>query len=374
MHVVMFASAPAFGGGEQYLIDLATGLIKRGHSVTVAVNGGIADEFRRRGVAVRVVHLGPKLSRRNSAQLLFFPFWLLYVLGWILCYRLRQPIDLLHCQYKKEEILVSIAARILRIRLIWTEHGPLPGFLARRRVLVAAYRWASQFASQVIAVSEATRQDLITHGLDQGKIKTIHNGVVVHPLAPGRRHPIPGRLLSIGRLIPGKGHSVLIYSMQHILREAPETHLIILGDGPLASALTALVRNLALDDHITFLGHVSREDVRREIERSVGVIMPSLPEVGGEGLPYAIVEAMERGCPVVATRTGGIPELVQDGKTGILVDDCTPEGFATHILCLLKDSERAQVFADNARSAVERQFSLSAMLDATERAFAVAAR
>ncbi len=369
----MVASAPCFGGGEQYLLDIADGLRKKGHTVTIAVNRTLAAEFLQRGVDVDELRLGPKLSRRNALQIFWFPVWFLYITAWLLHRSLRQRVDVVHCQYKKEQVLVSLAARLLRLRLIWTEHGPLPGFVARQPWLVAAYRKLAALPEQIIAVSAATRQDLIAHGIDGTRVTVIYNGVAMNPLGQERRAPIPARLLSIGRLIPGKGHSLLIRSMPSVLAEVPQASLVIAGDGPLAGSLATLVDELGLGHAVKLLGHVERDMVRREIEMSSVIVMPSVPQIGGEGLPYAIVEAMERGRPVVATRTGGIPELVEDGRTGLLVDNCTPDGLAAAILSLLKDPERRETFSGNARSAAEHRFSFTAMIDSTEQALAPAA-
>lgn len=366
MRIVAIVSAPAFGGGEQYLLDLITGLRRKGHSVMLAANPTIASEFRQRGVEVRAIPIGRKLSRGNALQIAWFPARLLYMIAWLFREHRRAPIDVVHCQYKKEQVLVSLAARCLGLRLIWTEHGPLPGFVGGNRWLVAAYRRLSRLPEKIIAVSQATRANLVAHGVDGEKIVTIYNGVAVDPLDRQFRPPVSGRLLAIGRLIPGKGHALLIRAMPRILAEAPNSRLVIAGAGPLAEDLAMLVRELNLEANVKLLGHVGRAAVRREIEASSVIVMPSVPEVGGEGLPYAIVEAMERGRPVVATRTGGIPEMVEDGKTGILVDDCTPDGFAAAIIRLLRNPLQAGVLSRSARLAMQQRFSLCSMIDATE--------
>ena len=366
MHVVMIASAPYFSGGEQYLLDVAAALRARGHVVTVAANRRLASELRQRGIEAKVLPLGPKLSGRNIIQVVLFPLWWLYLTTWLATLHLRRNVGVVHCQYKKEQVLVSLAAAFLGIRLVWTEHGPLPGFMAGKRWLIAVYRILSALPERIIAVSEATRWDLIAHGLDGNKIVTIPNGILTAPPAGPPPRGL-ARIFSAGRLIAGKGHALVIEAMPYVVERVPEATLAIAGDGPLASELNRLSERLHLKDKVTLLGHIPREEVRRQIEASSLVVVPSLASVGGEGLPYVILEAMERGRPVVATRSGGIPDVVEDGKTGLLVERCTPQALAGAILSLLEDPDRAAELGREARRAIERKFSFAAMIDATEK-------
>ena len=118
------------------------------------------------------------------------------------------------------------------------------------------------------------------------------------------------RLLCVGRLIPIKGHIVLLRAFAEAKRELPDLQLDIAGRGPLEPALKALASELGIADAVHFLGHVS--PIQAAIERAAVVVVPSM----GEGFGMVALEAMERARPVIAAAIGGLGELVRDGETG----------------------------------------------------------
>ena len=120
-------------------------------------------------------------------------------------------------------------------------------------------------------------------------------------------------LLCVGRLIPIKGHIVLLRAFAAARRRIPDLQLHIAGRGPLEPALRALAMELELEDSIRFLGYVT--PVQRAIEDAAIVVVPSM----GEGFGMVALEAMERARPVIAAEIGGLGELVEDGVTGLLV-------------------------------------------------------
>jgi glycosyltransferase involved in cell wall biosynthesis len=121
------------------------------------------------------------------------------------------------------------------------------------------------------------------------------------------------RLLCVGRLIPIKGHIVLMRAFAAAKQQLPELELEIAGRGPLEPALKALARELGITDSVRFLGQVS--PIQSAIERAAVVVVPSM----GEGFGMVALEAMERARPVIAASIGGLGELVRDGETGVLV-------------------------------------------------------
>jgi glycosyltransferase involved in cell wall biosynthesis len=157
------------------------------------------------------------------------------------------------------------------------------------------------------------------------------------------------RFLCVGRLIPIKGHVVLLRAFRRVLDERPDARLDIAGRGVLEHGLKDFSRELGLNEAVTFLGHVT--PISAAIEGSTAVVVPSL----GEGFGMVALEAMERGRPVIATAIGGLEDLVRDGESGLLVPPNEAEPLAEAMLALANDPERARAMGrEGRRRALER--------------------
>src|SRR5205823_7031874 len=172
-------------------------------------------------------------------------------------------------------------------------------------------------------------------GFDGGSFEVVHYGIDPDGEPQPYADDVP-RLLCVGRLIPIKGHIVLLRAFAEAKRELPDLQLEIAGRGPLEPALKALARELGVLDAVRFLGHVS--PIQAEIERAAVVVVPSM----GEGFGMVALEAMERARPVVAAEIGGLGELVQDGRTGYLVPPADVGPLTEAIAGLLRAPELAR--------------------------------
>ncbi|HJQ74962.1 MAG TPA: glycosyltransferase [Gaiellaceae bacterium] len=168
------------------------------------------------------------------------------------------------------------------------------------------------------------------------------------------------RLLCVGRLIPIKGHIVLLRAFAEAKRELPGLELDVAGRGPLEPALRALARELGIADSVHFLGHVS--PIQGAIERSQVVVVPSM----GEGFGMVALEAMERARPVVAAAIGGLGELVQDGETGLLVPPGEAGPLRDAIVRLAGDPELARRMGEAGRRRALHRFLQTFCTDRTE--------
>ena len=192
-------------------------------------------------------------------------------------------------------------------------------------------------------------------GLDPSRRLTIYNGVDTERFhwAPHDRDPAsPPTILVVAHLIPEKGIDILLRGFARL--EDPTARLVIVGDGPQQAELRGLAQQLGIDTRTEFVG--LRDDVQSCLHAADVFVHPA---IWAEAFGWTIAEAMASGCPVVASRTGGIPELIEDGESGLLVEPRDPEGIAAALNRLLASPELRQRLAAAARRRVEERFSLS---------------
>ncbi len=235
-----------------------------------------------------------------------------------------------------------------RMRSSWRRRFQLPRLLS--------------FADQVIAPSRARASESARIGYAKERIHCIPNGVDIEAFKPGVRDE--ELLARIGvrrrdkcivvpaRLEPVKGVDVLIRALPRISRAVPETKILLIGDGSERDSLIALAGKLGVRDRIAFLGNRPREEMPRHLRLGSLAVLPSR----SEGLPLACLEAMATGLPVVASRVGGLPEMIDDLETGRLVDAEDPAALASTIVELLSagKSVRRGMGRQGRRIAVDR--------------------
>jgi glycosyltransferase involved in cell wall biosynthesis len=234
-------------------------------------------------------------------------------------------------------------------------------------------RLTSGMDDLVIAVCELARQAEIERaGVSPEKVVTVYNGLdaaefagvdqeraalVRQGLAIPRGTPV---VAAVGRLHPQKDFPTLLRAMARVHEAVPGARLLVVGDGMLRGDLEAQARSLELSSSVVFTGQ--RADVPELLNAVDLFALSSL----WEGLPNVVLEAMAAGLPVVGTRVGGVPEVVVDGVTGILVPPRDPEALASGIAQLLSDSELSQRMGDAGRARVVEQYSVERMVRETE--------
>ena len=236
-------------------------------------------------------------------------------------------------------------------------------------------RWSLRAPRHVVTVCESFAADLASKGVDRRRITVRHNSIKPFPLpAPGvtegirRTLPAAGILLSVGRLSREKGHVDLIRALGLLRRQWPrdEFHLLLVGEGPERSRIEAARAEEGLGDRVTLTG--LQRDVGPYYAIADVVVMPS----HSEGSPNALLEAMIAGAAVVATRAGGIPEIVVHEETAILVGSRDPKGLATAIHGLLHDPEKRRRLGEKATVAARSGYSPEAYRQSLGRLYAQA--
>jgi L-malate glycosyltransferase len=256
--------------------------------------------------------------------------------------------------------------------------GRVPALVAARRVDFhlrgnSLSRWKQRQVDCFIAASEAIRQMLIHDGVPAERTTTVHEGIdVEHVLAAPavnvheafwlpHHAPIVG---NVAALVPHKGQRYLIDAAHLVVREIPDARFIILGEGELRDALERQVREHHLEKHVLLPGF--RTDVLGCIKSFDVFAMSSVTE----GLGTSLLDAMACSRPIVATRTGGIPEVVEDGVTGRLVPPRDAARLAQAIVRLLRDEPLRRQMGDAGFARVNERFTVDRMVAETSAAYA----
>ncbi|OLD97443.1 MAG: hypothetical protein AUI36_45585, partial [Cyanobacteria bacterium 13_1_40CM_2_61_4] len=333
--VLHLQKVAGISGSEAHLISLLPRLKERGWDIRFLMlhehepgAWDFAGELTARGIPLDAIPLAADVD-----PIAFFR------LGAYLA-RLRPTI--LHTHLVHADVYGQLTGALTGVSVrVSTKHGfnefrENPGFALGDRAIAT-------FAHTHIAISRGLARYLEeVEGFDGSSFEIVHYGIEPDgaPRAYGGRQP---RLLCVGRLIPIKGHIVLLRAFAEARRQLPELRLDIAGRGPLEPALRALAKELEVDDAIRFLGYVA--PVQRAIEDVAIVVVPSM----GEGFGMVALEAMERARPVIAAEIGGLGELVEEGVTGLLVPPGEADPLAEAIVRLARDLPAATEMGEAGR-------------------------
>lgn len=281
-------------------------------------------------------------------------------------YLSSERIAIIHTHDYKGNLLGALATAGLGVHHIASARGYTERTLALR-LYKSIDLITLRFVPQIVTVSDHVRRQLITAGLPPDRIVTIYNAIDVASfaslvangnLAPWRRElglSASNFLVTIvGRLTPEKGHADFLQAASEIYRAIPESRFLVVGGGPLATDLQSQARSLGLGGIALFLGYL--EDVANVMAVSDVIVISSRRE----GLPNVLLEALSLGKPVVATEVGGIPEVIEDRETGVLVPAGNPEALAQAVIELYNRPDIAEKIGLQGRQLVEQSFSTRA--------------
>jgi len=285
----------------------------------------------------------------------------------------ERRVAILHTHEFFMNSLGLVASRLTGVPLVATAHGK--SYYADRLRRRVAYRLVGRYASRMVAVSEDVKRFLEQRaGVSSDRIVVVPNGVPVHDPPSYERVSKLRKDLdlnehtrvigTVGSLYPVKGHTYLIDAAVPVVRRFPDVVFLVVGRGGLRDELEAQAQRLGVASRFHFLGH--REDVRDLLGVCEVFVLPSL----SEGMPLSILEAMAAGIPAVATRVGGVPEVIEDGKAGILVPPADSHALAKGIATLLEDRTLATKMGNSAREVVARRFCLTRMVQAYQEIYA----
>lgn len=355
------------GGAQENTLLTIRGLQALGYEVELAVGPQAGPEGSLAVPEGTVVHRIPTLVREIRPWADLRALWALYRLA-------RRGYDVVHTHTSKGGVLGRIAARWASTPLVvHTPHGHVyHGYGGRLRSRFFAWVeriLATRWTDALVALTESEKRDHLKHGVGSPeRWHVIPSGVEMerYQRAGSLRRQDLGLSQDafvvgcVARLVPVKGIEDAIEATARLTDVSPPVHLVLVGDGPQRLALQRLAKERGIGDRTHFLG--LRRDVPELLPLFDLLVLPSR----NEGMGRVIVEAQAAGVPVVATKVGGIPDLVTDGETGILVPPADPVALATAIRSLVEDRETRARMGAAARAHVARDLSAEAMVRALD--------
>lgn len=353
LRVVMLVESVYGGGAERFTVGLSRALADRGEHVVVCASRGVGRNRE------------PIAHETGVDVLMLGRTRMLSPLAWarLVRYLRRERVDVLHAHMYGSNVWAPVLGRLGGVPVVvatehsWTYEGQ------RVRQLLDRF-WVGPGVDAFVAVSpEDARRMAEIEKVPAGKIRMIPTGLLRDPdelagapatvrdeLGLGPDVPVVG---AVGHLRPMKAMDVLVDAFARVAERVPDAHLIIAGDGPLRPDIERQIAALGVGERVHLLG--VREDVPAVLASSDVVAMPS----DSEGSPIALIEAMTAGRPVVATRVGGVPAILDEGRCGVLVPPRDPGALAAAVQSLLADRDRAERLGEVAAERARAEYGIA---------------
>lgn len=339
-----------WGGQEIRIVREAAGMAARGNKVIIAapVFSNIFSRAQEAGLQVQ-----PAEFRKKSPLSVFRTAAMIDKV---------RP-DIINTHSSADSWVSSIAAKLSKAgpKLIRTRHLSTP--ISRSFLSRVIY---DLLPDAVMTTGEEIRQRMIgVNGFRASAICSIPTGIDLGRFDPEKIKPAfkPDNFAvgMVGVLRSWKGHVFFLKAVPDIVKEIPQAHFYIVGEGPQRENIERIIREMSLQDGVSLLGH--REDIP-EIMASLDVIVH--PSYAGEGIPQSLLQALAMKRPVIASDAGAIKEIIQDGTTGFLIKPEDPRLIAEKVTELYLRSDLREVFGENGRRLVVEKHSIEQMLDKIE--------
>lgn len=354
MTILFLISSEGYYGVENMIVTLARHLSQLGCQCVVGVfcnshspHTEVAEQAQRQGLTVEIVRCKGRWDWKAVAQ--------------IRKLLVKHNVDILHPHGYKADVYAYAASWRNRVALLATSHN-WPSELLTMRVYAALDRLVLRKFDKVIVVSDVVGDILRRWGVAPDHVSNIFNGVDIENFQSSsavqrNEFATDGQSLVgfVGRFVPEKGGALLLRAAQQVLAIRPKTKFVLVGEGPSRKEWETIATQLGIRERVSFAG--VRDDMPGIYASLDIVVLPSLIEA----LPMCLLEAMAAGRPVIATRVGAIPRLIQSGKNGLLLDPGDVNGLAAAILRLLGDPELARRLGESGRAHVAHHFSAAAM-------------
>jgi L-malate glycosyltransferase len=355
------AGSAGYGGGERYLEVLFDKLDRKKFTpfLICPESGPFVEKMTAKGIPTALVDLAPLLN----------PFALMRLRGLLK----QNHVTILQTHGARANVYGRLAAWLAGVPcVVATVHNSIRDYdvsLVKRWIYRRLLRLTLPWADRVICVSEALARDVLIdcpaaasltrtvwNGVDRVWFSTVGNRNTIRKECGVGEGPV---LLMVARLASEKGHRFLIQALPGLLAEWPSLVCLFVGEGEYREALADLARKNGVDRSCRFVG--ARNDLVDWYAAADVVVLPSL----SEGFPFVLLEALAMSCPVVATNVNGVPEIIRDNCTGVLVPPRNPKALEAALRTLLRDPYLAARLGRAGQQAVAVRFTAEKMVQNT---------
>ena len=283
--------------------------------------------------------------------------------------RLRKAkIKVVLANYGPTGVALMRVCRIHRIPMVVHFHGYDAHKDSIREAYKPSYIQLGMECARIIVVSERMRSALNALGMPQEKMRLVRCGANATLFSPRESLPAEPTFLGVGRFVDKKAPYLTLLAFKDVHDRYPAAKLILAGDGSLLEATKNLAGSMGLEGAVTFPGILAPAEVAEQMRRSTAFVQHSLVPLSGpdagdsEGTPVAILEAMLTGIPVIATRHAGIGEVIDDGKTGILINERDVAGMSRAMATIIESKELNRRMGADAREVALKRFTSDAYI------------
>lgn len=339
---ILFFSAffrPYVGGAEVFVEEVSRRLVSLGWDVTVLtarLSPSLTEEESSQGVRIVRIGLGIRLDKYLYPCLAFWK-------------SLSIPHDIIYAVLESYAGLAAALYKLFTRRptVLNIQSGTLDDWKRGLWLNLLFRRFIHTMPDKVHAISKHLAER--ARRLGAKRVAVIPNGIDLKKFSISVPRD-PRKIVCVGRLYAVKGQQYLVEAMPEVLKKFPDAKLHLVGDGPDRERLAFSVERLGLKDQVVFRGNLPHEEIPKEVASAAVFVGPSLRE--GQGI--AFVEAQALGTPVIGTSVGGIPEVIEDNITGVLVPPQNSKALAGAIIKLLGDPAYAKKLADEGKKRVTR--------------------
>ena len=371
MKILYVITKSNWGGAQRHVFDLATQMKERGHEVFVALGGEgmLKQRLEAAGIyTFSIAALGRDVSIGKDAGSF-------KELNTVI--KNKRP-DMLHLHSPKAAGIGSVAGRLLRVKMIITTvHGWSfnESRLLHQRAVIAFFSWLTMvFSHRTVLIAQREYSQALYFPFVKGKAVLIPLGirpptfvsvdgakqVIAKMIGMNYSDFIKKAVIgTIAELHPNKGLTYLIEAMADVVQQRPEAISVVISDGQEKAALQTLIEEKKLEQSVYLVGYL--ENASQYLKAFTMFALSSVKE----GLPYVILEAGCASLPVVATTVGGIPEIVEDMRSGILVQSKNSRELGHAISFMIEHPEERRKYGTALRERVTTQFSLEKMIERT---------
>ncbi|RMD85616.1 MAG: glycosyltransferase family 1 protein [Calditrichaeota bacterium] len=352
--VLQLVSTTGFAGVERFIIELSKELLKSEFQPVIGIIRNEHNPDDTLKIAAEKVHIQTRVFNCSGR-------FDLRTLKSIRNYVKQENISLIHSHQYKANIFNLLATINMKCVKMTTCHlYDDINYDFKFKIYTFLDKFALRRFNHIVTTSEQIKSDLQKFRLNGKRVSVVYNGIdltrfqksfnrnqIRKALGISNNTKVIG---TIGRICTQKNQELIIESATSIIKQKPETIFLIIGDGPLRVALMSKIKRLNLSEKIIFLGQ--RDDIPELLSVMDIFVLPSLDE----GLPLALLEAMAARLPVVVTPVGSIPDVVEDGISGLIING-KKQAFIDAILFLLNNPEKAKLLGEHAYVRVARRFT-----------------